>query len=297
MYQNHKLRSCFSSLPLAIALVGSLLCYICPCRAASPELLASAEEVLVKSLKATGQWSSVHAAEYLISLGRSDLVVESFRAQESMKTPQYRIGVWRVLAQAESSELKRCEYVERIRRVLLEREAPDRLHALESLAKLGVEVDRKEEQMIVEEFAKDESKEEFAFANWRLIQQRKDLPRLMYLAQALSSEDEIQRLRVAFVLSQCSPLPDTVQARIAQRFQEESKESIAYPYLALAMGVEEAKTLSQSKVPSHVALAIKFLDRKDADFEYDQSQLASEESPLALRQAIAFAILARVPLP
>ncbi|MEW4563221.1 hypothetical protein AB1K70_11885 [Bremerella sp. JC770] len=253
--------------------------------------------MLVESLEATGQWNSVHAAEYLISVGRSDLVVEAFRAQENVETPQYRIGVWRVLAQAEPSQLKRSEYVERIREVLLDEVAPDRLHALESLAKLRVQIESMAEQAIVEGFAKQASQGEFAFANWRLIQQQKSLPRLTRLAQGLLSEDEIQRLRVAFVLSQCAPLPDPIQVKITKCFQEEAAESLAYPYVAIAVGHEEARLLARSKNPTHVALAIKFLAQHDADFDYDSSPLSSEQSPLTLRQAIAFAILAHTPSP
>jgi len=297
LVEHLKLRSYFLRLSLAIALVSSSLGLATPCRAA-PRLRAEAQQVLVESLEATGQWSSVHAAEYLISVGRSDLVVEAFRVQDNVETPQYRIGVWRVLAQAEPSQLKRSEYVERIREVLLDEEAPDRLHALESLAKLRVQIESMAEQAIVEGFAKQASQGEFAFANWRLTQQQKSLPRLTRLAQGLSSEDEIQRLRVAFVLSQCAPLPDPIQVKITKCFQEEAAESLAYPYVAIAVGHEEARLLARSKNPTHVALAIKFLaQHDDADFDYDSSPLSSEQSPLTLRQAIAFAILAHTPSP
>ena len=49
----------------------------------------------------------------------------------------FRIGVWRVLAACAKDDAERGGYVDRIRDVALDPAAPDRLHAIESLAKLG----------------------------------------------------------------------------------------------------------------------------------------------------------------
>ena len=48
--------------------------------------------------------------------------------------PQYRVGIWRVLAQAASAQEERKQYIEKIHNAYLQ--GPDQLHALETLAKL-----------------------------------------------------------------------------------------------------------------------------------------------------------------
>ena len=51
--------------------------------------------------------------------------------------PQYRIGIWRVLARAADSEQEHAKWVGKIRDVFLDATAPDRPHAAETLAKLN----------------------------------------------------------------------------------------------------------------------------------------------------------------
>src|SRR5690606_16176715 len=51
-------------------------------------------------------------------------------------TPKYRIGIWRVLVQAASSEQERRKWKNKIAEVYVDTTSPDRLHAIETLAKL-----------------------------------------------------------------------------------------------------------------------------------------------------------------
>lgn len=97
-------------------------------------------------LRDQSQFIKVHAAEYLIWLGHKDEVKKVYLAEDSLhntETP-YRIGIWRVLAQAEENPAEKNAWVRKVLDVYGNPAAPDRLHATETLAKL--------EQSPLEEF-------------------------------------------------------------------------------------------------------------------------------------------------
>jgi len=92
-------------------------------------------EVLAKE----NMWIKVHAAEVLAAHGEKKLVREVFLAELKAHglAPQYRIGIWRTLAQAAPDTSSRQPWVDRIAAVFVDPAAPDRLHAAETLGKLG----------------------------------------------------------------------------------------------------------------------------------------------------------------
>lgn len=83
------------------------------------------------------EFVKVHAAESLLWTGNPEGVRDVF-LRESQTVPKYRIGVWRVLAQASLDKQERHVYENKIMAVLLDQEAPDRQHASETLGKLGI---------------------------------------------------------------------------------------------------------------------------------------------------------------
>ena len=83
------------------------------------------------------EFVKVHASESLLWTGHPDNVRAVF-LNEPQDVPKYRIGVWRVLAQAAPDAQERRKYEDKILAVLLDPKAPDRLHAAETLGKLGV---------------------------------------------------------------------------------------------------------------------------------------------------------------
>jgi len=86
------------------------------------------------------QWIKLHAAEYLVWSGRRDKVMQLIlkEAYNHNQTPKYRIGIWRLLAQMELDPARRSIWESKILAVFNDLTAPDRLHAIESLAKLKV---------------------------------------------------------------------------------------------------------------------------------------------------------------
>lgn len=258
----------------------------------APEIRSQCEQVLINSLAASGEWSSVHAAEYLIRLDMASQVLDTFRRQADNATPPFRIGVWRVLAQAEPSQEARHAYVEKIRTVLLDEQATDRLHALESLAKLGVAIQSPAELKVVQQMSVPDDPG-CSFALWRLYQQRRTSPIIDRIVQQLDSGDVVARLRAGFVLSQLNDLPEKVRSMTAQALKDEPTNSAAYPYVASACGTAELRKLRTSQDPSHQALAIRELAMRSPEIDSSPPTPLNEGNPLALRQAAAFALLVR----
>ncbi len=88
------------------------------------------------------EWIKVHAAEYLLWTDYASGVDSVFTKEERTlhETPKYRIGIWRVLAQATDIPSEREKWIQRILAAHLDTNGNDRIHAVESLAKLGFSV-------------------------------------------------------------------------------------------------------------------------------------------------------------
>lgn len=94
-------------------------------------------DVLRDILDTQDKWVKVHAAEFLIWQQQDSAYVREVFLKEAKlydTVPQYRVGIWRVLAQAATDQEERKQYIEKIHNAY--QQGPDQLHALETLAKL-----------------------------------------------------------------------------------------------------------------------------------------------------------------
>ncbi|MCB0686690.1 MAG: hypothetical protein KDC53_09195 [Saprospiraceae bacterium] len=96
-------------------------------------------ESLRSVLHSDMRWQRVHAAEFLSSLDYVGEVDSVFRplAQSFKDSIYYRHGIWRVLALT-ASPSERSRWIAKIEEVLADPDAPDKIHAVESLAKLRI---------------------------------------------------------------------------------------------------------------------------------------------------------------
>ncbi len=96
--------------------------------------------ILREVLATQSEWVKVHAAEFLLWAGYPDGVTEAYEAEEKEYSdkPQYRIGIWRVLAQAAPSPDVKKIYTDKILSAFLDTAGTDRIHAAETLAKLEI---------------------------------------------------------------------------------------------------------------------------------------------------------------
>ncbi|RAJ94510.1 SSS family solute:Na+ symporter [Larkinella arboricola] len=91
-------------------------------------------------LQTEQEWIKVHAAEYLLWLGQPAGVQDVYlnELRQFATKPQYRIGIWRVLAQAAASPEEKKKWTDQIAAAFKDLAGPDRIHAAETLAKLGI---------------------------------------------------------------------------------------------------------------------------------------------------------------
>lgn len=136
----------------------------------TPELRQRAVETLRSVLRQEQEWAKVHAAEFLLTLdypqGVRDAFLEELAAHG--KEPKYRLGIWRVLVRATADDTEATQWKTKIRDVAADPAARDRLHALESLAKLGYKISSPD-AMWLEEIAREPSGAMAPFAAWVLV--------------------------------------------------------------------------------------------------------------------------------
>lgn len=94
---------------------------------------------VVRSALATeARWVKVHAAEALLAIDEREAVRRVFDRELAAHgaEPEYRVGIWRVLAQAASAPAQTESWTRKIVDAFLDPHGPDRLHASETLGKL-----------------------------------------------------------------------------------------------------------------------------------------------------------------
>jgi hypothetical protein len=91
-------------------------------------------------LRSEKEWIKVHAAEYLLWIGEpagvKTVYLDELRQFENQSP--YRIGIWRVLAQAATTPEEKKKWTDQIAAAFKAPNGPDRIHAAETLAKLGI---------------------------------------------------------------------------------------------------------------------------------------------------------------
>ncbi len=207
-------------------------------RAESAGLYGQALDTLKQSLQEGQPWERVHAAEALIKQGYFADLREGFQTEEQVAEPPYRIGVWRVLARAYgNNESLRRGYIEKIRKVFLEPSAPDREHALESLAKLG-DRQRLEE---VQQLAGQSEGTLPVYARWVLANSGRPEDETN-LAELLDSEDPKVRQGTAYALSHLKNLQVSTVKRLQSTLAGEPAGSKSRIYLMSALYVHSPQS-------------------------------------------------------
>lgn len=97
-------------------------------------------EILRTTLNREEEWVKVHAAEYLLWAGYPEGVKDVFLKENEVRgtRSRYRIGIWRVLAQASEREEEKAKWLGKILEAFRQEDGPDRIHAAETLAKLRI---------------------------------------------------------------------------------------------------------------------------------------------------------------
>lgn len=95
---------------------------------------------LRNTLRTRPQFVKVHAGEFLLWLGSPDEPRKEFLKENDLhgEEPKYRVVIWRVLAQTETEPEKKAVWTNKIANAFSDTAGPDRIHAAETLGKLGL---------------------------------------------------------------------------------------------------------------------------------------------------------------
>ena len=190
----------------------------------SSSVRAEALGVLRDAVAEQSDWVKIHAAEGLLWSGEAGNLSEVFAAELETAESPYRVGVLRVLAQAAGDDAAaRAEYLRQVLAIFNDAEAPDRLHALETLAKLGY-AERTAEVLAA---AEPEAGRFQVYARWVLAnsdQREDEAP----LADLLGGDDALLRQGAAYALRHRQSLsPESVAAlatALAAQADDEPKD-------------------------------------------------------------------------
>ena len=202
----------------------------------TPELRDRSVAAIRQVFDREHRFVKVHAAEYLLWLGYAQGVEKAFQQelQAHGGEPQYRIGIWRVLARCDARGIEQSAWTDKICKVLWNTSAPDRVHAAETLAKLGYHV-RDEEVASMEEAARPEGAPIAPYALWVLA--NSDRPDAeQRLATLLDSSDVDMRLGAAYALRhRPSVSAATVEKLLAAARRERPSNARVFLVAAAAM--------------------------------------------------------------
>ena len=200
-------------------------------------LREQAVDTLRRAMAEEPEWVKVHAAEALLSLGHPEGVKEAFeaeRARDEQKL-QYRIGIWRVLARAAQTQEERAVWVGKILDVFFHPDSEDRMHSIETLAKLGYGFPGEEAER-AKAMAPETDGAMRCFLYWALAQGGHAGAEAQ-LAGLLKNEDARTRFCAAYALRHLPGLSKDTVAAVRDAALAEAADSEARVFLVAAAWV------------------------------------------------------------
>ena len=167
---------------------------------AATALTAAAFATLTDVLETDSSTKQIHAAEVLIAHGRAPAVHQWFEQSSEVvdDKPIRRVVVWRARARSAPTAAEREMWVNRILALTATPGLPDRVHAIESIAKLGVEPPP-ELIPVLQHWVAVGPEREQVFVHWALWSVDPPPHPGELLATWLTSTDPITRLRAAYI--------------------------------------------------------------------------------------------------
>ena len=211
-------------------------------------------DTLLQTLDNNDRWVGVHAAEFLIDLGYKDKTKEYYleKLKIHVDTPQYRIGIWRVLARASATDEEKKKWIDKIIGIYRDTSQSDRLHAAETLAKLNINLAKAApEQSDMDLIYGDTPLK--AYVTWgRAVTENPDSLDLNILSSLLFSQNEPEKRTGAYALGFSSSLPFKTWKEIAEMAKNESSGSVAKVYLLVAAFVTAPDSIKNTKLLSEI---------------------------------------------
>ena len=203
----------------------------------APELRGQAIDALRQVFDREQRWVKVHAAEYLLALDYPEGVKAAFTRELDLhgSEPEYRIGIWRVLARAANNEREQTQWIDKIHDVLNDPAAVDRTHAAETLAKLRYQASE-DDVAALEQAAEHGDSELAPYAAWILANsgQSDGEDRL---ARLLDSPNVDLRRTAAYALRHLPSISALAHERLLAAVRHEPAKSKARAWVVAAAAV------------------------------------------------------------
>jgi hypothetical protein len=108
-------------------------------------------EILRTGMWDGAKWIKVHAGEDLARLDYLEGVYDYYKHELALhgNEPEYRVGLWRVLAQAATHDADRELWLGKIRAACVDAQGPDRGRATEALGRLAYKPNAREEEALL----------------------------------------------------------------------------------------------------------------------------------------------------
>jgi HEAT repeat protein len=181
-------------------------------------------------------WARIHAADALLDHGQDEVVARCREPQAATAGLPCRVGVWRVRWRAAGAGPERAQLREAIRRVMLDPAAPDRLAAVETVAKLGLAEET--DPATLQPWLELAGSAPAPFLHWLwLLSTPAASVRAHHeaaLVRLLDAPEPVARLRAGFVLGRLPRLSPAARRRLAQHAEAEPPNSSARVYLLVA---------------------------------------------------------------
>jgi len=208
----------------------------------SKELREQSVAKLQRVLDEGERWVKVHAAEYLILLEYRQMVKEEFNEElkRYRNEPKYRIGIWRVMSRYAVDEEEKAKWMQKIKEVAMNSDAPDQLHAMESLGKLNYQTDKQSE--FFEQIAFDSTSRMGAYASWILTNSNHSRG-MERLTQLIRSQNDTISATAAYILGNLSEIPPQALKALKTSLMKSSPEAYNYVFIlgAVSQHVDEDK--------------------------------------------------------
>jgi hypothetical protein len=228
--------------------------------------------VLRKAVLSPAFWVKVHAIEFLIEL---DYREEAMRYTDDQlaafeQTPQNRIGFWRCRYRLSDSEKMREKWLNKIRNAYLDIGGPDRIHAAETLAKLGFSLQNLDDKLVESDLKSNTDLAAFAFWGYCLPKHRGAHADFDQLLSGLDHENSGFRKITAYSLGFIPGFPVTKWPSMAAKALKEPETSVAYPYL---LGAAYILNRSNNKTGLAARVKTKLLVLKDTQDKSSRIEL------------------------
>lgn len=211
-------------------------------------LVNEAVNTLRAVLNEQQEWVKVHAAEFLIWTGNVQGVKQAYEKEFEVfgNKPQYRIGIWRVLAQLGIGD-EAQKYKSEILKAFVDTAGEDRIHAIETMAKLKLSP-LPEHTEITKDALESEIKSLAAYTHWAVAYTNEDsltTAKKYFLAKVLNIHEDILSRRIAaYVLRNSGNLGKedwNVLSTMVLSLPDEAEGKISFLNAALLTSPEELK--------------------------------------------------------